>query len=185
MTPRPSGDYLAQAFVFGMESSASAATTSVLYGPNGALTIGTLDGANVEIREAVGPEHFFLFGLTAEQVLARRPGYRPWDELTSDPELARVIDLIASGEFSPGDRALYAPLVDDLLHRDPFLVLADFRAYADCQRRVEDRWQKPDSWVRSSILNTARAGRFSSDRAIREYAREIWNVAPVPSRTVR
>jgi starch phosphorylase len=148
---------------------------------NGALTIGTLDGANVEIREAVGADQFFLFGLTAEQVAARRAGYRPSDELADD-ELARVIELVASGEFSPGDRALYAPLIDDLLHRDPFFVLADFRAYADCQRRVEALWRTPAAWLRSSILNTARAGRFSSDRAIREYARTIWNVAPVPSR---
>jgi starch phosphorylase len=96
-----------------------------------------------------------------------------------------VIDLIASGEFSPGDRTLYAPLVDDLLFRDPFFVLADFRSYTDCQRQVEDRWRRPASWLRSSILNTARAGRFSSDRAIREYARNIWNVAPVVSRTAR
>ena len=93
-----------------------------------------------------------------------------------------MIDLIASGEFSPGERTLYAPLVDDLLHHDPFLVLADFRAYADCQRTVEAAWRTPGAWLRSSILNTARAGRFSSDRAIREYAHTIWNVSPVPSR---
>jgi starch phosphorylase len=148
---------------------------------NGALTIGTLDGANVEIRDAVGPEHFFLFGLTAEQVVARRADHRPWDEL-ADGELARVIDLIAGGEFSPGERTLFAPLVDNLLHHDPFFVLADFRAYTDCQRSVEDRWRTPAAWLRSSILNTARGGRFSSDRAIREYARTIWNVASVPSR---
>jgi starch phosphorylase len=151
---------------------------------NGALTIGTLDGANVEIRDAVGPDHFFLFGLTAEEVAARRPGYRAWDELV-DGELARVIDLISGGEFSPGERTLFAPLVDDLVHRDPFFVLADFRAYADCQRQVEDRWRTPSAWLRSSILNTANAGRFSSDRAIREYAGAIWNVASVPSRTAR
>ncbi|HMG21090.1 MAG TPA: glycogen/starch/alpha-glucan phosphorylase, partial [Kofleriaceae bacterium] len=113
-----------------------------------------------------------------------RADYRPADEL-ADPELARVIELVRSGEFSPGDRGLFAPLVDDLVHRDPFLVLADFRAYADCQRRVEAVWRTPASWLRSSILNTARAGRFSSDRAIREYARAIWSVAPVPSRTAR
>jgi starch phosphorylase len=177
----PAADLSEQISTAGMEASG---TGNMKFTLNGALTIGTLDGANVEIRDAVGPDHFFLFGMTAEQVVARRFGYRPWDEL-ADSELARVIDLIASGEFSPGDRTLYAPLVDDLLHRDPFLVLADFRAYADCQREVEARWQRPASWVRSSILNTARAGRFSSDRAIREYARTIWNVAPVPSRTVR
>jgi starch phosphorylase len=177
----PAADLSEQISTAGMEASG---TGNMKFTLNGALTIGTLDGANVEIREAVGPDHFFLFGLTAEQVTAKRSGYRPWDEL-ADGELARVIDLIASGEFSPGDRTLYAPLVDDLVHRDPFLVLADFRAYVDCQRQVEVRWREPASWVRSSILNTARAGRFSSDRAIREYARTIWNVSPVPSRTAR
>jgi starch phosphorylase len=96
-----------------------------------------------------------------------------------------VIDLIASGELSPGDRTLYAPLIDDLLHRDPFFVLADFRAYADCQRRVEAAWRTPAAWTRSSILNTARSGRFSSDRSIREYARTIWNVPSVPPRASR
>jgi starch phosphorylase len=178
----PAADLSEQISTAGMEASG---TGNMKFMMNGALTIGTLDGANVEIRDAVGPDHFFLFGLTAEEVLARRAGYRPWDELAADAELARVIDQIAGGEFSPGDRGLYAPLVDDLVHRDPFLVLADFRAYADCQRRVEDRWRQPASWLRSSILNTARSGQFSSDRAIREYARTIWNVAPVPSRTVR
>jgi starch phosphorylase len=146
---------------------------------NGALTIGTLDGANVEIREAVGPEHFFLFGLTAEEVLERkRGGHDPRRELARDPELARAVEMIASGAFSPGDRGLFAPLVDDL-HRDPFLVLADFRSYADCQLRVDEAWRAPAAWVRSSILNTARAGRFSSDRSIREYASEIWRIPPV------
>jgi len=178
----PAADLSEQISTAGMEASG---TGNMKFMMNGALTIGTLDGANVEIRDAVGADHFFLFGLTADEVQARRAGYRPWDEVTADAELARVIDRIAGGEFSPGDRTLYAPLVDDLLHRDPFLVLADFRAYADCQRRVEDRWRKPASWLRSSILNTARAGRFSSDRSIREYARQIWNVAPVPSRTAR
>ena len=177
----PAADLSEQISTAGMEASG---TGNMKFMMNGALTIGTLDGANVEIREAVGPEHFFLFGLTADQVAARRVGYHPPHEL-ADSELARVIDLIAGGEFSPGDRTLYAPLVDDLLHRDPFLVLADFRAYSDCHRQVEDRWRRPAAWLRSSILNTARAGRFSSDRAIREYAREIWNVAPVPSRTAR
>jgi starch phosphorylase len=178
----PAADLSEQISTAGMEASG---TGNMKFMLNGALTIGTLDGANVEIRDAVGADHFFLFGLTAEQVAARRAaGYRPWDEL-ADAELARVIELMSSGEFSPGDRTLYAPLVDDLLHRDPFFVLADFRAYADCQRSVEDRWRTPASWVRSSILNTARAGRFSSDRAIREYARTIWSVAPVPSRAAR
>jgi starch phosphorylase len=174
----PAADLSEQISTAGMEASG---TGNMKFMLNGALTIGTLDGANVEIRDAVGPEHFFLFGLTADEVTAKRRGYRPSDELADD-ELARVIELIASGEFSPGDRTLYAPLVDELIHRDPFLVLADFRAYADCQRKVEAQWRNPGAWLRSSILNTARAGRFSSDRAIREYATTIWNVSPV-SRT--
>jgi starch phosphorylase len=177
----PAADLSEQISTAGLEASG---TGNMKFMLNGALTIGTLDGANVEIREAVGADHFFLFGLTADQVTARRPTYRPRDELV-DGELARVIDLIAGGEFSPGDRTLFAPLVDDLVHRDPFFVLADFRSYASCQRQVEDCWRRPASWLRTSILNTARAGRFSSDRAIREYARMIWNVAPVPSRTAR
>jgi glycogen phosphorylase len=177
----PAADLSQQISTAGMEASG---TGNMKLTMNGALTIGTLDGANIEIRDAVGADQFFLFGLTAEQVTARRAGYRPADEL-ADPELAHVIDLVASGEFSPGDRGLFAPLVDDLLHRDAFFVLADFRAYADCQRRVDALWRTPAAWLRSSILNTARAGRFSSDRAIREYAREIWNVAPVVSRTAR
>jgi starch phosphorylase len=177
----PAADLSEQISTAGMEASGTGNMKLTL---NGALTIGTLDGANVEIREAVGADQFFLFGLTAEEVAARRSSYRPADEL-ADGELAHVIDLVASGEFSPGDRALFAPLVDDLLHRDPFFVLADFRAYADCQHRVDALWRTPAVWLRSSILNTARAGRFSSDRAVREYARAIWNVAPVPSRTAR
>jgi starch phosphorylase len=145
---------------------------------NGALTIGTLDGANVEIREAVGADQFFLFGLTAEQVIAKKRDYRPRDELARDPELARAIGLVAEGTFARGDRDLFAPLVHDLVEHDPFLVLADFTAYAECQRRVAAAWRSPAAWLRSSILNVARAGRFSSDRSIREYARTIWNVRP-------
>ena len=177
----PAADLSEQISTAGMEASGTGNMKLTL---NGALTIGTLDGANVEIRDAVGVDEFFLFGLTAEQVRDKRAGYRPADEL-ADGELARVIELIASGEFSPGERGLFAPLVDDLVQRDPFFVLADFRAYADCQRQVEALWKTPAAWRRSAILNTARAGRFSSDRSIREYAQMIWKVAPVPSRTTR
>jgi starch phosphorylase len=121
--------------------------------------------------------------MTAEEVAERkRAGYRPYAHLDSDPELARVIDLIASGAFSPGDRGMFAPLVDDLAHRDPFLVLADFRAYIDKQREVDAAWQSRTAWTRSSILNSARGGKFSSDRSIAEYAKHIWRVAPVKPR---
>jgi glycogen phosphorylase len=173
----PAADLSEQISTAGMEASG---TGNMKFALNGALTIGTLDGANVEIREAVGADHFFLFGLTAEEVLAKkRHGYEPRRAIEHDPELSRALELIASGAFSPGDRGLFGPLIDDLLHRDPFLVLADFRAYVDCQRLVDEAWRAPARWVRSSILNTARCGRFSSDRAIREYATEIWRLPPV------
>jgi starch phosphorylase len=170
----PAADLSEQISTAGLEASG---TGNMKFTLNGALTIGTLDGANVEIREAVGADQFFLFGLTAEQVVeTKRAGYRPRDVVDADPELARALELIASGALSRGDRELFAPLVQGLVEHDPFLVLADFRAYADCQHRVATAWQAPAAWTRSSILNVARAGRFSSDRAIREYAANIWQV---------
>jgi glycogen phosphorylase len=176
----PAADLSEQISTAGMEASG---TGNMKFTLNGALTIGTLDGANVEIREAVGADEFFLFGLTAEEVTARkRAGYRPQEEIARDPELSRVIDLLAGGAFAHGDRTLFAPLVDDLVHRDPFLALADFRAYCDAQARVAAAWRTPAAWVRSSILNTARAGKFSSDRSIREYAQQIWRISPVTVR---
>jgi glycogen phosphorylase len=176
----PAADLSEQISTAGMEASG---TGNMKFMLNGALTIGTLDGANVEIRECCGDDNFFLFGLTAEEVTERkRTGYRPYTHLDGDPELARVIDLIASGAFSPGDRGMFAPLVDDLAHRDPFLVLADFRAYLDAQRQVDTAWKNRAGWTRSSILNTARGGKFSSDRSIAEYAKHIWRVAPVTHR---
>ena len=173
----PAADLSEQISTAGMEASG---TGNMKFALNGALTIGTLDGANVEIREAVGAEHFFLFGLTADEVAAlKREGYRPEDYLARDPDLMRALDLIAGGAFSGGDRATFATFIDDLVHRDPFLVLADFRAYVDCQQRVDLAWHSRTSWLRSSILNSARSGRFSSDRAIREYAEHIWHVKPI------
>jgi starch phosphorylase len=170
----PAADLSEQISTAGLEASG---TGNMKFTLNGALTIGTLDGANVEIREAVGADNFFLFGLTAEQVLARkREGYRPRDVLAHDPELAHALDLVASGAFSDGDRDLFAPLVRDLTDHDPFLVLADFRSYAEAQQRVAAAWRDPIAWTRMSILNVARAGRFSSDRSIREYATRIWRV---------
>ncbi|MGV0853010.1 glycogen/starch/alpha-glucan phosphorylase [Mycolicibacterium phlei] len=148
---------------------------------NGALTIGTLDGANVEIRQEAGPENFFLFGLTEDQVEAvKRDGYHPASHLERDPELAAVLELIARGTFTQGDTEVLRPLVDNLIHDDPFLVLADFRSYVDTQARVDATWRDPDTWTRMSILNTARSGRFSSDRAIAEYCEQIWKVWPMP-----
>ena len=155
-------------------------TGNMKFAMNGALTIGTLDGANVEIREAVGAENFFLFGLTAAGVedVVRR-GYRPRALLEADRELADVLWLVESGHFLPDQPDLFRPFVRTLVEEDPFLVLADFRAYAECQSRVSEAWSDVVGWTSASILNVARIGRFSSDRAIRDYVREIWHASPV------
>jgi starch phosphorylase len=145
---------------------------------NGALTIGTLDGANIEIRDAVGHENFFLFGLNAEQVAELKPHYRPRDVYDANVTIREVLDFVASGALANRDRGLFAPLVDNLRDSDPFLVLADFQSYLDAQARVSDLWLNPKAWTRQSILNVARMGKFSSDRSIRDYARTIWHLDP-------
>jgi starch phosphorylase len=147
---------------------------------NGALTIGTMDGANVEIREEVGAENFFLFGLTAEQVRELKGrGYRPRDHYEQNAGLREVLDYISSGALAGGDPELFRPLVDNLFWDDPFLVLADYAAYVECQERVSALWRDPQAWTRQSILNVARMGKFSSDRSIRDYCEQIWKVKPV------
>jgi starch phosphorylase len=173
----PAADLSEQISTAGKEASG---TGNMKFMLNGALTIGTLDGANVEIREEAGADNFFLFGLTEEQVeKLKRDGYRPGDYVAGDPELAAVLGLIADGRFSHGDTDVFRPLVDNLRYDDPFLVLADYAAYIECQERVSSAWQDTDAWTRMSILNSARSGKFSSDRAIAEYCNEIWNVLPV------
>ncbi|MGZ5260631.1 MAG: glycogen/starch/alpha-glucan phosphorylase, partial [Burkholderiales bacterium] len=147
------------------------------------LTIGTLDGANIEIREEVGAENFFLFGLNAHEVTSvKAQGYRPVDCYRANPVLREVIDLIAAGFFSRGDTALFRPLIDNLMLSDPYLVLADFPLYQACQERVSEAYRDVQRWTRMSILNAARCGKFSSDRTIRQYCRDIWNIDPVPIR---
>lgn len=147
---------------------------------NGALTVGTLDGANVEIREEAGAENFFLFGLTVEEVEALKArGYRPADYIDGNDELSAVLGLIADGTFSHGDTEVFKPLVDNLRYDDPFLVCADYASYVECQARVSAAWLDGESWTKMSILNTARSGKFSSDRAIAEYCDDIWNVWPL------
>jgi starch phosphorylase len=141
---------------------------------NGALTIGTLDGANLEILDHVGAEHLFMFGLTAEQVEARRK--LQGTPMPLSPDLRQVIEDIAAGAFSPDEPDRYRDLLGDLTGSDWFMVAADFDAYAEAQRQVADRWHDRRAWWRSSVLNTARMGWFSSDRTIREYADEIWGV---------
>jgi starch phosphorylase len=174
----PAAELSEQISTAGKEASG---TGNMKFAMNGALTIGTLDGANVEIREEVKAPNFFLFGLAAEEV--RRvlgSGYRPRDSYERDPELREALDQLASGFFSSGDASLFRPLVDSLLEHDPYLLLADFRSYVDCQERVGRAYQDAEGWTRMSILNTARTGKFSSDRAIRDYCRDIWRVAPQP-----
>jgi len=173
----PAADLSEQISTAGKEASG---TGNMKFSLNGALTIGTLDGANVEIRDAVGAENFFLFGLTADEVHALwRSGYRPESYADADPELRAVLDLMASGSFSPSDPGLFLPLVNSLLYHDPFTLMADYRSYVDCQERVSAAYRDPDAWARMSILNVARMGRFSSDRSIREYCENIWNVRPM------
>jgi starch phosphorylase len=148
---------------------------------NGALTIGTLDGANVEIREEVGAQNFFLFGHTIAEVQdLKSRGYEPTVYYHDNPHLREAVDLISSGFFSHGERGLFAPLVDTLLHGDEYLLLADYQAYLDRQDEVDQIFQDQKRWTRMSILNVARMGKFSSDRAIREYCRDIWQIDPMP-----
>ena len=176
----PAADLSEQISTAGKEASG---TGNMKFAMNGALTIGTLDGANIELREEVGEENFFLFGLTAQEVSAlKAQGYRPADYYHAHPELRDVLDLIRNGLFSRGDTELFRPLVEGLLTMDPYLVLADYPLYAECQERVSQAYRDPDQWSRMSILNAARTGKFSSDRTIREYCGEIWKVGPVPIR---
>jgi len=173
----PCADLSEQISTAGKEASG---TGNMKFSMNGALTIGTLDGANVEIREEVGAENFFLFGLTAQEVQASwREGYDPMSYYRGNDELRAVIDLIRDGHFSRGDRELFAPIVDSLLGVDPYRLMADFQPYVACQAQVSAAYDDPERWTRMSILNVARMGKFSSDRSVREYCERIWHVAPV------
>jgi len=174
----PAADLSEQISTAGKEASG---TGNMKFSMNGALTIGTLDGANIEIREEVGAENFFLFGLTAEEVFAlKSKGYNPWSYYESNAELREAIELIRSGFFSAGDSSLFKPFVDSLLYHDEYLVFADYPAYLESQEQVNQAYRDPERWTRMSILNVARMGKFSSDRSIREYSKKIWNVEPVP-----
>ncbi len=174
----PASEVSEQISTAGKEASG---TGNMKFALNGALTVGTLDGANVEIREEVGPENFFLFGLTVEGVNAlRKRGYDPWEWYRNDRRLKQVIDALASGVFSPGEPGLFRPVVESLLNGgDPYLVLADFAAYCACQDEVEKAYRDPTRWNRMAVLNVARTGKFSSDRTIQQYADDIWRVQAV------
>jgi starch phosphorylase len=174
----PAADLSEQISLAGKEASG---TGNMKFAMNGALTVGTLDGANIEIREAVGPENFFLFGLTTDQVYAKKAeGYRPKEFYDSNAELKQVIDELGSGRFSRGDASLFRPILDTFLYRDdPYMLMADYQSYIECQDRISKAYLDVDHWTRMSILNTARMGKFSSDRSIREYCDDIWHVKPV------
>lgn len=170
----PAANLSEQISTAGKEASG---TGNMKFAMNGALTIGTLDGANIEIRESVGQENFFLFGLTSDEIHDLNvKGYNPRIYVENNKELEDVLSLINSGFFSPSDPSLYKPIVDSLLFQDSYKVLADFASYVACQETVDDAYHHQDDWTRKSILNLARIGKFSSDRSIREYAAKIWGI---------
>ena len=175
----PAGDISEQISLAGKEASG---TGNMKLALNGAITVGTLDGANIEIRDLVGADNFFLFGLSADDASAlRQGGYSPHAYYRGDAELRAAVDALASGAFSGGDREAFAPIVASLLNRDEYLVLADYRSYVDCHDRAAGpAWADQDRWSRMSIRNTARSGYFSSDRTVRGYCHDIWHVEPVP-----
>ena len=175
----PGSDLSEQISTAGMEASG---TGNMKFSMNGALTIGTMDGANIEIREAVGDENIFIFGLLAHEVEAlKHAGYDAVKEYRANPALQRVFELVRCGFFSPEAPDLFEPIYEAVVEGgDPYMVLKDFDAYVACQDRVGAAYRDPDAWSRTAILNVATMGRFSSDRTISQYAREIWNAEPVP-----
>jgi starch phosphorylase len=174
----PAAELSEQISTAGTEASG---TGNMKFALNGALTIGTLDGANVEIRQEVGQDNIFIFGMTAQEVESlRASGYNPMDYYRAQPELRTALDQLAGNHFSPKEPGVFQMVVDRLLHEgDPFCVLADYASYVKCQEQVSRAYRDQEAWTRMSILNTANMGRFSSDRTISEYASEIWNVRPV------
>ncbi len=169
----PAADLSEQISTAGYEASG---TGNMKLGLNGALTIGTLDGANVEIAEAVGDDNIFIFGKTVEEVSELQQGYNPYHYYKSNPVLKRAIDSLMDGSFSQHKPDLLKPLAEDLMHRDPFMALADFDSYREAQAKVAETFRKPRLWWRKAVLNTARLGGFSSDRSIADYARTVWNI---------
>lgn len=177
----PAADLSEQISTAGTEASG---TGNMKLALNGALTLGTLDGANVEIRDAVGADNIFIFGHSVEEIARlRREGYDPWRYYRENAELRQALDMIVAGYFSPDDPGRFRPLVDDLLNGDPFLLLADYGDYIACQERVEALYRDPEEWSRRAILNVAHMAWFSADRAVREYAEKIWDVRPVTAET--
>ncbi len=175
----PGTDLSEQISTAGKEASG---TGNMKFMMNGALTIGTLDGANIEIREEVGEEHFFLFGLTAAEVAERQNNYDPNTIINSDPNLSQVMGLLEKGHFNPGKPGLFDPIIHSIRNpRDPWMVAADFTNYVEAQEQASSAYRNRDNWVISSILNTASSGKFSTDRTMQEYNRDIWGLSPVPA----
>ena len=174
----PAADLSEQISTAGTEASG---TGNMKFALNGALTVGTLDGANIEIKREVGDDNIFIFGLTVEKVAQLRlAGYNPLDYYHSNPGLKVVIDMIGNGYFSPQQPYLFKPLIDSLLHHgDQYMLLADFAPYVSCQERVSQVYCNQEEWTKKSILNVANMGKFSSDRTIQEYAKEIWGVSSI------
>ncbi len=172
----PAADLSEQISTAGTEASG---TGNMKFALNGALTVGTMDGANIEIREEVGDENIFIFGLLSKEVdELKARGYNPWDYYNKSPNLKRVIDLISSGFFSPEEPQLFTPIYDSLMNNgDRYLITADFDSYLEFQKNIENIYMNDkEKWIKMSIMNVANMGKFSSDRAIKEYADEIWNV---------
>ena len=172
----PAAELSEQISTAGYEASG---TGNMKFTLNGALTIGTLDGANVEIREEVGAENFFLFGYTADKLVEMRTSYRPRQFYEENSELKKAVDQIQSGYFSPGNPGLFRPLIEPILAYDTYFLLADYASYIECQEEVSMAYKDEARWTRMSILNVARSGKFSSDRAVEEYAKRIWGISPV------
>lgn len=173
----PASDLSEQISTAGFEASG---TGNMKFALNGALTIGTLDGANIEIKNEVGDENIFIFGNTADEIIEiRKAGYTPKIFYEQDPELKTVIDMVSANVFSKDEPGIFEPIVNDLLYHDYYLVLADYRSYINAQRKAEIEYLDKDNWTKKSIINVARMERFSSDRAIREYSKDIWNVKPL------
>ncbi|MGB8373744.1 MAG: glycogen/starch/alpha-glucan phosphorylase [Salegentibacter sp.] len=173
----PAADLSEQISLAGKEASG---TGNMKFALNGALLVGTLDGANIEIREEVGRENFFLFGLTAEEVQrAKAEGYQPYRKYEENPQLREVMDFLVSPELSPEDPELFRPIFNNLLEQDPYMLLQDFQSYVECHQRIHEVWEKPEVWAKRSILNVANMGKFSSDRAVRDYCENIWKICPL------
>lgn len=171
----PAADLSEQISTAGLEASG---TGNMKYALNGALTIGTLDGANIEMCQEVGAENMFIFGLQAHEIETLKPHYRPWEVIEKDPELQRCLQWIEQDMFSPNERGFFQPILENLRHHDPYFVLVDYRAYIDQQDEVDSLYLDPQNWSTKMLHNIARIGKFSSDRAILEYAQKIWNVKP-------